>query len=100
METSQQIFSQKKRVQKSEDVRIQFTVETEKFCYYNVIKTEKLFREDYIAYLGRITKNPSEAEYCGCGDFLNRSTQNFKNEHGHVLQCKHMMQAKKIRGWN
>ena len=100
METGHQLLSQDKRDKKSKEVNIQFTFLADDFTYYNVIKTEPMFQEKFTAYIGRITKVPTESEYCSCQDHLHRNSESYKNEHGYSLQCKHMIQAKKKRGWS
>lgn len=49
-------------------------------------------------YFGRITPDESLNEYCTCADFVFRN-DDFMAKHNTVLQCKHMIAAKKLRGW-
>ena len=93
METSKQILSQEKRIEKSDTVDIQFTFLTEDFAYFNVVKDGK------IKYIGRIEKTRSLSEYCSCPDQFHRNSKAFQDSHGFALRCKHMIQALKKRGW-
>lgn len=95
METSQQILSQEKRKSKSKDCIIQFAASGKNFAYYNVLNSDGSIR-----YIGRIESIPSLLEGCSCPDQFHRNTKSFQDEHGFSLACKHMIQAKKLRGWN
>ncbi len=95
METSAQILSQEKRKAKSKDCRIQFVKLEKNFSYYNVLNDD-----NSIKYIGRIEIIPSLNEYCSCPDQFHRNTKFYQDEHGFSLNCKHMLKAKKLRGWD
>jgi len=95
METSQQILSQEKRQSKSKNCIIQFVKLGKNFCYYNVLNEDNSIR-----YIGRIESIPSLNEYCSCPDQFHRNNRFYQDEHGFVLQCKHIIQAKQLRGWD
>lgn len=92
---SQQLFSQEKRVSKSKDCTIQYVKHGIGFLYYNVLD-----EDNKIKYIGRIESKPSLDEYCTCPDQFHRNSKAFQDSHGYSLNCKHMIQAKKLRGWN
>jgi len=93
METSVQILSQEKREEKSKDVKLKFFLATDTFCYYRVLNGQ-------MTYTGRIESKPSLTEGCTCHDQFHRNDRFYQDEHGFALQCKHMIQAKKLRGWH
>jgi len=95
METSTQFLTQEKRQEGSKDVSVQFVYEKDDFIYYNILSTD-----GGIKYLGRVEKTKSLSEYCTCPDFLHRNNIFYRNEHGFALQCKHIIAAKKARGWD
>ena len=94
MENSNQIFTQEKRIKKAKNTLVQFVTLEEKQSYFNIVE-----KNGTIKYIGKITKQDSLNEYCTCPDHFHRNTENYKNEHGFCLQCKHMIQAKTLRGW-
>jgi len=94
METGQSLISHEKRLSKAGDCVIQFVESTITSAQYNVID-----EDGAIKYIGRIDKTPSLDEYCSCPDQFHRNTKFYKDEHGFSLQCKHIIQAKKLRGW-
>lgn len=94
METGHQILSQEKRIAKSKEVNIQFMFLAPEFCYYYVLNDE-----GKIKYTGRIEIIKSLTEGCSCPDQFHRNNRFYQDEHGFALQCKHMISAKKLRGW-
>ena len=94
METGHQLFSQEKRIEKSEKIRIEFVFVAPEFCYFNVLN-----KEGKIKYIGRIEIVKSLTEECSCPDQFHRNNRFYQHEHGFSLQCKHMLKAKKLRGW-
>ena len=94
MDTSTQIFSQEKRKEKAQECRIIFEKLDKDTSYYTVLNDDGEAK-----YIGRIEIVKSLDEYCTCPDQFHRNTRFYKDEHGFSLQCKHMIQAKKLRGW-
>lgn len=74
---------------KSKSIPIQFIYLRRDFSYFSV--KDK-------TYFGRITPDQSLNEYCTCCDFMYRN-DDYKAKYQINLNCKHMIAAKRIRGW-
>ena len=93
METGNQMLSQQKRETKAKDLQVRLILRTD-FSYYDILNTS-----GDVTNIGRIESTPSLNEYCTCQDFIYRNNKFYEDEHGFVLQCKHIIAAKKARGW-
>ena len=92
METGLQLISQEKREEKSKSVMLEIFFSTNEFSYYRVLNGTH-------PYTGRIEKTKSLIEGCTCPDQFHKNNKFYQDEHGFALQCKHMIQAKQLRGW-
>lgn len=93
MHTSGQIISDQKRIAKSKKVIAQLAVQRGDVLYFNILN-----ENGTIKYLVRTRREPAIDDYCTCGDFIHRNTDNYMNENGHALQCKHILKCKRMLG--
>ena len=94
METGHQFIQHQRREERASNVKLEFFFLSDDFCYYRVLSND-----NKIKYTGRIEKTKSLTEGCSCPDQFHKNNRFYKDEHGFALQCKHIIQAKKKRGW-
>ena len=84
-----EILSNEKRKEKTKEVKIQFD---DPFHF-------KVLGEDgKLKYIGKLSPDFPLTEICTCPDQFHRNSENFRNEHGYALQCKHLRTAHEKRG--
>ena len=54
-------------------------------AYFNISNLSKKTK-----YITRIKQKAAIDDSCSCADQLNRNTQQFQDDHGYALQCKHI----------
>ena len=103
MDTSKQIFEKERREKKAQEVKIQFIDEL-------LEDINVLDEEGSVKYYGHISKDTLKDD-CSCPSFHYgmrydkvtaenlKGESNYFKEHGINFQCKHILRAKEVRGW-
>ena len=95
MEMGKQMIENEERAVRAEDVHIAFYFLNPEYHYFRVYDDDNNMK-----YQGRIDKTKSTLEDCSCPDEFFSNTKDYKHEHGYSFQCKHLIAARRLRGWN